>query len=208
MRTRVKICGITRVEDALIVSTSGADSIGLVFYPKSPRNVSIAQAYDIVAALPPFVSVTALFLDAEAEFIQKVVESVPLSLLQFHGKETPEQCSGYNLPFIKAIGMRDRIDLESFMERYPDAAGFLLDSHGIGEAGGTGKAFDWSLLSSLTDRPILLAGGITPDNVAEAIKTVKPWAVDLSSGVESSPGIKDPAKILALMNEVKGVNCE
>ncbi len=206
MRTRVKICGITRIEDALAVAESGADSIGLVFYEKSPRNVSIDQAKAIVDALPPFVTVTALFLDAERVFVEQVIEKVGINLLQFHGKERHEDCLGFNLPFIKAIGMRDRIDTSALATEYPLASGFLLDSHGSGEAGGTGEAFDWSLATKTLGKPLILAGGLRPENVAEAIRTVRPWAVDLSSGVESAPGIKDRDKIFALMNEVMGVD--
>lgn len=208
MRTRVKICGITRSEDALAVAASGADSIGLVFYEKSSRNVSIAQAREIVAVLPPFIAVTGLFLNADEALIQETVAQLPLTLLQFHGDESPPECDGYDLPYIKVIGMQENTDVQAYADQFVDAAGFLLDSHAQGAAGGTGETFNWQQFPQNLGKPVMLAGGLNPDNIAAAIHTAKPWGVDLSSGVESSPGIKDHAKIEALMNEVRRVDCQ
>lgn len=206
MRTRVKICGITRLEDAMVAAEAGVDSIGLVFYHKSPRNLSPEAAAGIARALPPFVTVTALFLNPGTELVRSVLDSVPVDLLQFHGTESESECTTYNLPYIKAIGMRDRIDLSSLPLEYPSAKGFLLDSHSHGEAGGTGESFDWSSVSESVGKPLILAGGLNPSNVRQAIEQVRPWAVDLSSGVEVRPGIKDHKKIYALINEVKGID--
>lgn len=208
MRTRVKICGITRAEDAIKAAELGVDALGLVFYEKSKRHLSIEKAQELISAIPAFVSVVGLFLDPEDDYVREVCASVELDTLQFHGKESPEQCGSYGLPFIKAIGMRDNISLPSMAALYPKSRGFLVDSHAHGEAGGTGETFNWSSLEKDYDFPLILAGGLGPENVAEAIATVRPWAVDLSSGVESAPGVKDHAKMAALMNEVKRVNCE
>ena len=205
MRTRVKICGITRPEDARVAAEFGVDAIGLVFYPKSPRYVDAEQAKIIIAALPPFVTTVGLFMDADD--IASVVKSVSLDLLQFHGDECPADCGQYGLPYIKAVAMQDGIDYALYTASYPDAAGFLLDSHSTGQAGGTGKTFDWSQIPKKQDKPLILAGGLTPENVAEAISEVQPYGVDLSSGVESSPGVKDAAKIQNLMKEVRRVDC-
>lgn len=208
MRTRVKICGITRVEDALAVVSAGADAIGLVFYPRSARYVSTDQALEIIQAIPAFVTITGLFLDAQPREIETVLKRVPLGLLQFHGDECPADCSAYAVPYIKAIGMRGIENLHAYADTYADASGLLLDSHAVGEAGGTGQAFDWSTLPDDFNRPVILAGGLNPSNVAEAIRGTHPYAVDLSSGVESTPGIKDANKIKALMQEVRRVDNE
>lgn len=207
MRTRVKICGITRPEDALVAAECGVDAIGLVFYPKSPRYVDAEQAKAIIAALPPFVTAVGLFMDAQADDITSVVKSVPLDCLQFHGDECLADCSQYSLPYIKAVAMQDGIDYALYSASYPDAAGFLLDSHSSGQAGGTGKAFDWSQIPKKQDRPLILAGGLRPENVAEAISQVQPYGIDLSSGVESTPSVKDAAKIQNLMKEVRRIDC-
>ena len=207
-RTRVKICGITRVEDARAVVDAGADAIGLVFYPPSSRNIDPQEAAEIANAVSAFVSVTGLFMDATPMFIEQVIKAVPLGLLQFHGNETPEDCRRYGKPYIKAAGIGGIEDYPRFSERYSDAVGLLLDSHDAGEAGGTGKVFDWSRFPRESSSPLILAGGLHPDNVGAAIEAVSPYAVDLSSGVESAPGIKDSAKIQMLMNEVKRVDCE
>ncbi len=209
MRTRVKICGITRPEDAETAARCGADAIGLVFHPRSPRYVDAARAREIVAALPPFVAAVGLFLDARRETIEAVLAEVPLILLQFHGDECPADCGTFGLPYIKAVGLAGGTDAAAYAAAYPDAAAFLLDSHAPGAAGGTGRTMDWSALRGLAlPRPWLLAGGLNPDNVAEAIATVRPWGIDLSSGVESAPGIKDAALIERLMNEVRRVDCQ
>jgi len=207
LRTRVKICGITRVEDALVAAEFGVDAIGLVFYKKSPRHVDVEQAIKIIMALPPFVTSVGLFMDAPADDISAIVKSVPLDLLQFHGDECPANCGQYGLPYIKAVAMQSHMNYALYTASYPDAAGFLLDSHGTGQAGGTGKTFDWTQMPEGQEKPLILAGGLSPDNVADAIEQVKPYGIDLSSGVESSPGIKDASKIENLMKEVREVDC-
>jgi phosphoribosylanthranilate isomerase len=205
VKTRVKICGITRVEDALHVCQAGGDAIGLVFYDKSPRNVSISQASQICAALPPFVTSVGLFMDASKEFVHSVLASVALDLLQFHGSETPEFCASFNRPYIKAVGMKGRTltDFAEYADQYSDAKGFLVDSHSAGKAGGTGKIFDWNDVPQNYHKPIILAGGLNPNNIADAIKQVDVYGLDLSSGVESAPGIKDKQMINQLMDEVR-----
>jgi len=208
LRTRVKICGITRGEDAAAAVSAGADAIGLVFFARSPRNVTVERACEIAAEVPAFVTVTGLFVNAEAAFVDAVLDKVPLGLLQFHGSESGEECRRHGLPYIKAAGIDGVADFEQFAATYHDAAGLLLDSHAAGEVGGTGKTFDWTRFPTSSPLPLILAGGLKPDNVAAAITAVKPYAVDLSSGVESAPGIKDAGRIRMLMNEVKRVDCE
>ena len=205
MATRVKICGITSIEDALNVAHSGADAIGLVFYPKSSRLVSATQAAEICAALPPFITTVGLFLNASETEVSDILKDVNLDLLQFHGHETPEFCRSFGLPYIKAIGTDGLKDFAQNADQYHDALGILVDSHVLGKAGGTGQTFDWKLLPTNYAKPIILAGGLNPENIAEAIRETRVYAVDLSSGVESSPGIKSKAKIDALMREVKHV---
>lgn len=203
MRTRVKICGITCIEDACTVVDKGADALGLVFYPESPRHVSIEQARTITAAVGPFVTLTGLFVNAAPDTVRAVLDAVPLGLLQFHGAETNAQCNCFGLPFIKSIAMRTGIDVMSGMERYPDAAGVLLDSWQPLQHGGSGIAFDWDQVPENPPLPVILAGGLTPENVAAAIRQVKPYAVDVSSGVERAKGIKSAEKIHAFMEEVE-----
>jgi len=201
--TRVKICGITRVEDALAAAHSGADAIGLVFYERSPRHVSIELAARLVAALPPFVSVVGLFVDADAALVREVLMRVPLDLLQFHGDEMPEYCAQFGKPYLKAIRVRAGVDLLQYAARYSGAQGLLLDAHVEGLPGGTGTSFDWTLIPKRLPVPVILSGGLDAENVAAAIKQVRPYAVDVSSGVEASKGIKDAVKIAAFINEVK-----
>lgn len=208
MRTRVKICGITRVEDALAVSRHGVDAIGLVFYAKSPRNIDIQKASEICNELPAFVTVVALFKDAEPSFIQGIVDQLPIDLLQFHGSESEDFCLQFSKPYIKAVGMIGQKDVAAFANQYPTSRGLLLDSHAIGEDGGSGHVFDWGTIPSDIRNQITLAGGLNVQNVAQAIEQVRPFAVDISSGVESSGGIKDEALVKAFMNEVKRVDCE
>ena len=202
-RTRVKICGITRVEDARTVVDSGADAIGLVFYPDSPRHVTTGQAYDIAKAVSPFVTLTGLFVNAAADTVRSVLDAVPLGLLQFHGAETNAQCNGFGRPFIKSIAVREGIDVMSEMARYPDAAGVLLDSWQPQTHGGSGIAFDWEQVPEDAGVPVILAGGLRPENVADAIRQARPYAVDVSSGVEAERGIKSAEKIHAFMREVQ-----
>lgn len=201
MRTRVKVCGITRRQDAEIAIEMGADAIGLVFYEPSPRAVTIAQSKSIIEQLPPFVSVVALFVNAEASFVEQCIEQLPINLLQFHGDESAEFCQQFSLPYYKAIRMRDNVDLRAVCAEYATANALLVDSFQEGVPGGTGKTFDWSLVQSIP-KPIILAGGLTAENVKTAIAQVKPYAVDVSGGVEEQKGIKDPEKIHAFMQEV------
>lgn len=202
MRVRVKICGITRVEDALNAVEEGADAIGLVFYDQSPRNVSINQAIEITHQIPAFVSVVGLFVNAEASFVNEVISKAKIDLLQFHGDESPEECASYSLPFIKAIRVKSDTNLVQYVKEYSVAKALLLDAYTEGVAGGTGHVFDWSLIPKQLAKPIILAGGLKADNVAQAIQQVMPYAVDVSGGVEASKGIKDAEKIAAFMREV------
>jgi phosphoribosylanthranilate isomerase len=208
MRTRVKICGITRVEDALAAARSGADAIGLVFYAKSPRAVSLEQAQSVVRALPPFITTVGLFVDAAPEEIRAVLAALPLQLLQFHGNEPPEACRAYGLPYLKALRVREDADLAAMAQSYEDAAGILVDTYVEGIPGGTGRVFDWTRLPSRLARPMILAGGLTPDNVTGAVTQVRPWAVDVSGGVEVVPGVKDAAKIEAFIRGVNSVQVD
>lgn len=206
-RTRVKICGITRPEDALAAAVMGADAVGLVFYAGSPRNVEIEQAAEICRQLPAFVSSVALFLDAEQSLVTEVLDRVPIDLLQFHGSEDPAYCEHFGRPYIKALGMGslNRDGLVSQSKAYRTARALLLDSHAHGAAGGTGEAFDWSRVPELS-MPVILAGGLTVANVADAIRRVRPWAVDVSSGVEADKGIKSVDLMSAFMLEVENAD--
>lgn len=205
MRTRVKICGITRPQDALAAAQAGADAIGLVFYPHSPRAVEIDQAREIVASLPPFVTTVGLFVDADAARIRQVLDSVPLDLLQFHGDESPADCRGYGRPYLKALRMREAADVLATARQYHDAAGLLLDTYKADQPGGTGEKFDWRRVPARLTIPVVLAGGLSPDNVAEAIVTAQPFGVDVSGGVEAQKGIKDVYKIRSFIAEVERV---
>ncbi len=187
---RIKICGITRPEDALHAAHAGADAIGLVFYPKSPRYVSIERAADILAALPPFVTTVGLFVDAEPAFVHARLRMLSLDMLQFHGNESPQAAAAYGQPWIKALRMRDGVDVVAAAQRYGEAGarGLLVDSYVPGIPGGTGERFDWDSLPADCALPLILAGGLDPDNVAEAVERVHPWAVDVSGGVERIDG--------------------
>ncbi|WP_439888979.1 phosphoribosylanthranilate isomerase [Pseudomonas sp. MBLB4123] len=200
---RSKICGITRVEDALIAVEAGADAIGLVFYAKSPRAVSVPQARAIIAALPPFVTTVGLFVDASADELNAVLRAVPLDLLQFHGDETAASCEAVGRPYMKALRVRPGDDVAARIEPYASAAGILLDTYVAGVPGGTGETFDWSLVPRGLTKPVVLAGGLTPENVAAAIAQVGPYGVDVSGGVEASKGIKDAEKIRAFVSAVR-----
>ena len=205
MRTRVKICGITRPQDAVAAAQAGADAIGLVFYPPSPRFISSARAIEIRDALPPFVQTVALFVNASRQEVDAVLEAVRPSMLQFHGEETPAFCAGFDVPWLKACRVKAGVDLLEYFRSYPGAAGWLADAFVEGY-GGAGESFDWSLLPSKRERPLVLSGGLTRDNVAEAIRRVRPWSVDVSSGVESAKGIKDAARIAAFIQEVENAD--
>ena len=204
--TRVKICGITRVEDGLACAQLGADAIGLVFYAPSPRHVSVAQARAIMAALPPFITTVGLFVDADPAEVNAVLTQLPLDLLQFHGNESPEYCQGFGRPYLKAMRVKPGVDLVQYAAQYAQAKGLLLDAHVEGIAGGTGLSFDWNLIPARLPLPVVLSGGLHPDNVTQAIKRVQPAAVDVSSGVEASKGIKDVAKIAAFMQGVRNAS--
>src|SRR5690554_4551277 len=203
--TRIKICGITRVEDALAAAGAGADAIGLVFHAASPRAVSIEQARAIVQALPPFVTSVGLFVDASEETIRRVLEQVPLDMLQFHGDEPEAFCQRFVRPYLKAVRVRAGDDLDALAGRWPGASGILLDSYKPGVPGGTGETFDWSMIPAQRNWTLVLAGGLQADNVRQAIDLTTPWAVDVSGGVEAAKGIKDIAKINAFIQEVKRV---
>jgi phosphoribosylanthranilate isomerase len=202
MRVRVKICGITRLEDALAAVQYGADAIGFVFDSGSPRFIDGEKAADIAGALPPFVTKTGLFVDADAGFVHRMLEQVPLDLLQFHGEEESGYCGRFRRPYIKSVAMDADVDLAAVATVYSDASALLLDASVPGIPGGTGERFDWSLVPADASAPIILAGGLTPENVGEAIASVRPYAVDVSSGVEREKGIKDAARIEAFMQEV------
>lgn len=204
--TRIKCCGMTRVEDAVLAARLGADAIGLVFTARSKRRVELAQAQAIVAALPPLVSTVALFMDDEADWVGQVIEAVQPDLLQFHGDEQDAWCAQFGRRYLKAIAMGEGAAALSRLAAYPRAAGLLLDGHGLGEAGGSGKAFDWRLMPANLTQPLMLAGGLNPSNVAEAIRVARPWAVDVASGVESAPGIKDPDLLAAFIAAVRSVD--
>ncbi|MEX2962759.1 phosphoribosylanthranilate isomerase [Microbulbifer sp. TYP-18] len=192
---QVKICGITRPEDAIMAVTLGADALGMVFYPHSPRCVSIDRAAEIAAAVPPFVTLVGLFVDADAAQVREVLDRVPLNLLQFHGAESADYCQQFGRPYIKALRMKEDLDVAGTMARYPQARGLLLDAFRPGVPGGTGETFDWQRVPRDSGRQIILAGGLSPENVAQAIAIARPQAVDVSGGVEASPGCKDERKV-------------
>jgi phosphoribosylanthranilate isomerase len=201
--TRIKICGITRPEDARLVAMHGADAIGLVFYAASPRAVTVEQAVRIAEAVPPFVTVVALFVDEPAENIRRIIDSVPVDLIQFHGNESPEFCRQFARPWIKAVRVKPSVDLVAACRDYSSARGVLLDSWVEGVPGGTGKTFDWQLAAQQLSLPLVVAGGLDDRNVGTAIARLRPAAVDVSGGVELAPGIKDPEKITRFIAAVR-----
>lgn len=200
---RSKICGITRVEDALIAADAGADAIGLVFYGKSPRAVSVQQARAIVAALPPFVTTVGLFVNASRCELNEILDAVPLDALQFHGDEQPADCEGFHRRWYKALRVKAGDDIRAQAARYAGASAILLDTFVAGVPGGTGEVFDWSLIPADLPKPLILAGGLTPGNVRQAIAEVRPFAVDVSGGVELSKGIKDAASVHEFVRQVR-----
>ena len=204
-RTRIKICGITREQDAASAVRHGADAIGLVFYPQSPRYVAIDHAARLASGMPAFVAVVALFVNPDAGHVQQVIARVRPQYLQFHGDEPPAFCSAFNLPFIKAVRMKPDIDLLQYARDYRDACGLLLDADAAGYGGG-GATFDWELVPANLQMPAILSGGLNPGNVESAVRKVVPWAVDVSSGVEVAKGIKDDAKIEAFCSGVRNAN--
>ena len=204
--TRIKICGITRPDDALTAAACGADAIGLVFYGKSSRAVTIEQAAQIAKVVPPFVSIVALFVDESELEINRVLAAVPINTLQFHGDESPEFCACFGRPYMKAVRMRPDLDLLAACEQYIGSRGILLDAWQEGVPGGTGKSFDWQLAQLDLPLPMVLAGGLNSENVAGAIETLQPAAVDVSGGVESAPGVKDPNKIAKFIAAVRAAD--
>jgi len=205
VRTRIKICGITRLEDARAAAQAGADAIGLVFYPRSPRFLSLEWARELRNELPPFVMPVALFVNPAAAEVYTVLERVRPAMLQFHGEESPAFCAQFGVPYLKACRVRPGVDLLEYLRPFSGAAGWLLDSH-VEEYGGVGESFDWSLVPAERSHPLVLSGGLMRENVAEAIRCVRPWAVDVSSGVESAKGIKDAARIAAFITEVRNAD--
>lgn len=201
-RVRVKICGITRVEDAQAAVAAGADALGFVFYPPSPRHVTVAQAAELVRAVSPFVTTVGLFVDPTPEDVRTVLAQVPLDLLQFHGDEPEAFCVQFGRPWIKALRMRPELDVIAAMAAWPQAQGFLLDAWHPQLAGGTGETFAWDRFPRQSAKPLILAGGLTPDNVAEAVRCCQPYAVDVSGGVEQSKGIKNASLIRAFIEGV------
>lgn len=201
--TRVKICGITNIEDAMVVVDAGAEALGLVFYAASPRAVAIEQARAIAFAAGPFAVVTGLFVDADPEFVNAVLKQVPLQLLQFHGDETLAYCESFARPYMKAIRMRPELDVVAAIAEYPSASGILLDAYRPGIPGGTGETFDWARVPQQLTKPLVLAGGLTSANVAEAIRVTQVYGVDVSGGVESAPGKKDHGKITSFINNAR-----
>lgn len=206
MRTRIKICGITQVEDARKAAALGVDAIGLVFYEPSPRYVSIERAREIIDVLPPFVTKVGLFVNSAPEIVHKTLEKLSIDLLQFHGTEPPNACSMYGWPYIKAVKMSNMTKLDELADNYHDAQGLLLDTDDSSQPGGTGKPFDWSLVPAEPKKPIIVAGGLNPGNVAKAIARTHPYAVDVSTGVESSSGIKDKELMTEFVNAVSSAN--
>lgn len=205
MITRVKICGLTRPEDIDAAVSDGADAIGLVFYAPSPRAVSIAQARELAARVPAFVTVTGLFVNPERKWVEQVLEAVPLDLLQFHGDEPAEFCASFGRRWIKAVRVREAGQIEAAFQEYRNASGLLVDAWDPNRYGGTGQSFNWSLIPAERPLPLILAGGLTFANVADAIEQVRPWAVDVSGGVESGKGRKDATKLTDFFNEVRRV---
>ena len=206
MATAVKICGITRIEDGRAAAMCGAHAIGLVFHPASPRYVIPEQARGIARALPPFVTAVGLFVDAPAETVRATVAQVPLQLLQFHGDEPPDYCGAFGLPYIKAVRVLPGVDLVKYADVYRDAQGLLLDAFVEGVHGGTGAVFDWGLIPPMLPLPVVLSGGLNPESVNEAVRRVRPWAVDVSSGVEAAKGIKDHEKIARFIAGVRNAD--
>lgn len=213
MAVRVKICGITRLQDVHAACNAGADALGFVFYERSPRHVTIEAAAALVRALPPFVQSVGLFVNAEPAYIDSVLQAVPLDLLQFHGDETPTDCARFGRPYIKAVRVNQDTDLLKYVADFDSARGLLLDAYVAGVPGGTGERFDWSLVPANLTMPMVLSGGLTPDNIADAVQRVRPWAVDVSSGVEAAmmldgvsvatKGIKDPNKMTQFIARAK-----
>lgn len=207
-RTRIKFCGLTRAEDVDAAVALGVDAIGLIFAARSPRRVDIASAAALRQRVPPFVGVVALVMDEDLTSLRAILERVRPDLIQFHGSESESDCRAIGQRYLKVVPMGEGGDAETFMARYPSAAGFVLDSHAPGQPGGSGSAFDWSRWPARSERPLLLAGGLNPDNVGQAVRRLRPYAVDVSSGIESMPGIKDAARMQQFIDEVRRADSE
>ncbi len=205
LRVRIKVCGITRARDARLACDLGADAIGMIFWPHTARGVNLSQALEIVKEVPPFLTTVGVFVDPEPGEVEAVLRELPLDLVQFHGSESAQICESVGRPYIKAIPMHGDVDLAHQASRYPTARGLLLETPSAKLKGGTGQVFDWNLAASKISTPVILAGGLTPSNVAQAIQTVQPTCVDANSGVESEPGIKDADKVAAFIREVQRV---
>jgi phosphoribosylanthranilate isomerase len=203
VRTRIKICGIREAAHARVAYEAGADAIGFVFHRPSPRYIDPQDAAAIIATLPPFVSSVGLFVDEPAESLSAILGQVPLDLLQFQGEEPPEFCARFGRPFVRAVRMEEGTDLVEYALRFSRARALLLDAHVPGEVGGTGRTFDWTRVPRELPTPVILSGGLTPGNVGRAVREVRPWAVDVSSGVERSRGVKDPGKIVEFIRSVQ-----
>ena len=206
--TRIKICGITRVEDVIDAVHNGADALGLVFYDKSPRNVTVKQAMQLTEVVFPFVTMVGLFVNPSAAAVREVLRSVPLDVLQFHGDEEPEFCAQFGRPYLKAVRVKEGVDLVQYATKFSGAQGLLLDAYVEGAHGGTGASFDWALIPHDLPLPVILSGGLHVGNLGTAIRQVRPYAVDVSSGVEVSKGIKDEAKMAAFINEVNRIDLQ
>jgi phosphoribosylanthranilate isomerase len=202
-RTRIKICGLKDPAHAKVAAQAGADAIGLVFYPPSPRYVKAEEAAKVAAALPPFVQAVGLFVNEKESAIREILRRVPLDLLQFQGDEPPEFCAAFGKPFVRAVRMEEGVDLVEYAHRFSSARALLLDAHVAGEKGGTGATFDWARVPRDAPLPLILSGGLTAQNVGRAVREVRPWAVDVSSGVEASRGVKDPALIVEFIRSVQ-----
>lgn len=202
-RTRIKICGIREPADAAFAADAGADAIGLVFHRPSSRYIDVERARDVARAVPPFVATVGLFVDVPAEHVRRALDALPLSMLQFHGDETDDFCAQFGRPYLKALRVRPGVDLLQSFSGFGGASGILADAYRPGVPGGTGETFDWDLLPAAHDVRLVLSGGLTPENVGDAIERVRPWAVDVSSGVESAPGVKDQARIARFIEAVR-----
>ena len=203
VRTRIKICGIREALHGVVAADAGADAIGLVFYRESPRFVTPGAAANVVAILPPFVTSVGLFVDADEGKIHDTLKTVRLDCLQFHGDETPEFCASFGIPYVRAVSMKPGVDLLEYAGRFSSARALLLDAHVPGIPGGTGQTFEWSAIPRDLPMPVILSGGLSAENIGPAIKAVRPWAVDVSSGVEASRGTKDPKKIVEFIRRVQ-----
>ncbi len=202
-QTRVKICGITSLADAEVAINAGADALGFVFYEPSPRHITVEAAAEIATQLGPFVTLVGLFVNEKVETVKSVLEKVPLHLLQFHGDEDASYCEQFGRPYMKALRMKPELDVGQAIAAYPSAAGILLDAYRKGVPGGTGAVFDWARVPKNSRCPLVLAGGLTPENVASAIAATVPYGVDVSGGVEAAPGKKDSSKVVAFIQRAK-----